>query len=281
MFSPYTKILNYGNLVNRQASLNRNLLQWIRVLPQRFGGLTIWNALNYNNGTISAPAGGNSNVWSRISPPGGFGSLYFNGGVGGTNSIDFNLETITGDLTTACWIKTPSPANLQVLIGCHPDPGSPYPGWSIFLSVITSSKINFWSQGYGAWVSGNTAIGTNWTHIAVSLIGTSLTFYINGIPDGTVTTAAPTSYTGSKRLGATASGGLYPYIGYMDDIRIYNRGLSNTEIAQLYLASITGYQKELNRWQHLLFGNIDTPNMYTGPITQPLFSSWIRGRKLA
>jgi hypothetical protein len=74
----------------------------------------------------------------------------------------------------------------------------------------------------------------NWTHIAISGNGNNLKLYINGILDRTITTGtAITNYsTPEFILGQATQTGTY-FKGQINDVRMYNRVLSDNEISQL------------------------------------------------
>ena len=82
-----------------------------------------------------------------------------------------------------------------------------------------------------------------WYHVAQTSDGNSLKLYVNGqyesplyissVNDGTINSSQP------LRIGGGAPSGTPPFwfAGVIDDIRIYNRALSEAEIKQLYQLS--------------------------------------------
>lgn len=97
----------------------------------------------------------------------------------------------------------------------------------------------------GGWVKSYTKINKNqWTHIVVVKYNQKVTFYINGIKD------VEHSYTESVSSSTTSSidnvliGSRYfkgkaccQYHGLLDEVRIYNRALSQSEVTSLYNGS--------------------------------------------
>ena len=72
-----------------------------------------------------------------------------------------------------------------------------------------------------------------WTHLAVTYNGSTLTLYRNGVAVATSNvsgTLSPT--TGTLQIGASQFGEYFK--GLIDEVRIYNRALSDTEIQALY-----------------------------------------------
>ena len=72
-----------------------------------------------------------------------------------------------------------------------------------------------------------------WTHLSVTYNGSTLTLYRNGVAVATSTvsgTLSPT--TGTLQIGASQFGEYFK--GLIDEVRIYNRALSATEIQTIY-----------------------------------------------
>lgn len=91
-----------------------------------------------------------------------------------------------------------------------------------------TTSLNFYDGGNHC---SNTYLSDDtWYHIAVVLNSGSLTFYLNGVSDGT--TSAGRSYTVDS-IGQDGTGTV-GFNGNIDDVRIYNRALSSSEIANLY-----------------------------------------------
>jgi hypothetical protein len=79
-----------------------------------------------------------------------------------------------------------------------------------------------------------------WTHIAMEWDGSRLTVFVNGAAAGsTAYNANPTyglSYHGTAPLlvGAPSAQFASDFLGQVSDLRIYNRALTATEIANIY-----------------------------------------------
>jgi hypothetical protein len=80
-------------------------------------------------------------------------------------------------------------------------------------------------------VSGTTALSTtDWTHIAATFDGAVFRLYVNG----TLATAAPLSgqivtSAGALRIGGNSVWGEF-FAGLIDEVRVYNRALTASEI---------------------------------------------------
>ncbi|MBC8450428.1 MAG: hypothetical protein H8D78_22055, partial [Chloroflexi bacterium] len=114
--------------------------------------------------------------------------------------------------------------------------------------MVVSTDNNGWdwtlARNGGTWVAFN---GTNegstgasvdvnkWQHIAAVFIpGQGTRFYKNGVRVKTDSTIAYDTSTGPVAIGNKSSGGNYYFDGVIDDVRIFNRPLSNDDIETIY-----------------------------------------------
>jgi hypothetical protein len=97
------------------------------------------------------------------------------------------------------------------------------------ISVINNGKL-------GTLEVGPDNTGSNWIHITAVIEDSLLTYYRNGELMGTM--VLPLNFTFNKEnklfIGRDDPGGLEYYDGLLDDVRIYSRKLSATEVAQIY-----------------------------------------------
>ena len=70
-----------------------------------------------------------------------------------------------------------------------------------------------------------------WTHLAMTYSGARLLLFINGVRSASKsTTGAMPNSTGPLRLGGTAVSSSQWFAGSLDELRVYNRALSESEI---------------------------------------------------
>jgi hypothetical protein len=78
-----------------------------------------------------------------------------------------------------------------------------------------------------------------WTYFTAVFDGSNISVYANGAIIQSINAAAPTASTGPLAFGIAQRGGDYSnFTGSIDDIRIYSRALSMSEIASLYNAAV-------------------------------------------
>ena len=167
----------------------------------------------------------------------------------GTSQYGYTPDENTLDLTTvvtiAAWIR-PGKYDTQALVNKAVYGGRN--GYELSLDADSSTnwprkvffRINQVSTGDDYRVNSTTEYPINgtWIHVAATYDGTDMRIYINGELEGTTSAPGVTINTnglplsiGAQYNGTTAS--LW-YQGAMDDVRVYNRVLSEDEIWALF-----------------------------------------------
>jgi hypothetical protein len=234
------RTLNLANPVNRAAPLNRGLVGWWLTLPQRSSGNRWLSLNNKNHGTrVAAP------LMSGLSPPGLSCSTSFNGT---TQYIDlpanFGLFGGSAPWTMAVWFYANSSGGGEMI--WHPRGER-----DVFLRLQSSTSVECAWYDSSTKSAANTYLGLKtWNHIiyvwdvANSLVRT----YLNGVTGTTVATGTPASRSDKSTFATQYYGGTpnASFSGLLQDARLYNRALSERDSKELYRASRTGYQRELN-----------------------------------
>lgn len=153
------------------------------------------------------------------------------------------------------WIKLTGSATAQTVLS-EDIQGAWADGRGFFMD-INNFKARFIVGNAAGWkvATGATALSLNtWYHIIGIYDGSSVKVYLNGLIDGSnsvgsitisynpITTAGPnpsTFYVGinhnSTNSSPTAAADLaYPFQGLIDEVRLYNRALSDAEVQQHY-----------------------------------------------
>ena len=172
---------------------------------------------------------------------GRFGNaLAFNG----LNSVltvsDANALDLTNGMTLEAWVK-PAALNDWKTVLLKERPGGL--AYALYASDGASRPPAGYINRSGADVS---AIGTStlplnaWTHLAVTYDASALRLYVNGTQVATRSqTGNITTSTGALRIGGNSVWGEY-FNGVIDEVRIYNRALTATEIQTDMNAPIGG-----------------------------------------
>lgn len=187
-----------------------------------------------NNGTWSA---GVSALAGPANTPAALGAnstqcLNFNGTTGVVSIPHAASITLTGDMTVALWIyKNSEAADWVRLIGKGLSANRTFGVWEesgggtrILFQQYGTANLNLYSTG--------TIPLTTWTHVTCRISGNNATIFINGANSGSTTRGgAPATDTEPVTLGYAGFHTYWP--GRMDDVRLYNRALSDAEISAL------------------------------------------------
>lgn len=96
----------------------------------------------------------------------------------------------------------------------------------------------------GGWVDGGAALPLNtWSHIAVTYDGSNIRSYVNGTLARTIAAGGSISVTtGQLRFGGR-SANLEYWLGNIDEVSLYNRAITQSEITSIYNAGVAGKLK--------------------------------------
>jgi len=102
----------------------------------------------------------------------------------------------------------------------------------------------------------NTNLNVNtWNFVVLSRTPTEVSFYLNGEYDGGGGVSSSIALSGTYNIGSR-TGTLYQFDGIIDEIRIYNRAFSKSEVQQLYQMD---NQPSENCWATYENGNLHIP----------------------
>ena len=136
--------------------------------------------------------------------------------------------------TASAWVKNLYPNTMyrtlfRGYLGHHP-----------VLTNQYSNNLGTWDSGGGSFRPSGYAVTPlvdgSWHHIAAVGLSGQTRFYING---SFVGTAAFASSTDIYSVGNDQSGG-QPFSSYIDEVRVWNRALSDAEMASLHAAVLCG-----------------------------------------
>lgn len=148
---------------------------------------------------------------------------------GNSNILNSNTRTISA------WIKTTSTGtvNNSGTIVSKIANTPPHNGFALNINRENAGKLYYYA---GSWYGTNSSDynNGNWRHVVVVHEGTSLRFYKDGVLDGSYTVPSPTNYEANLLIGKERDGAPRLFNGSIDDVRIYNRALSEGEIKSLY-----------------------------------------------
>ncbi len=243
-----------GRLVNWAAPLNRGLVGWWMSLnrPGYFGvggpnqDLTGLNS----NGTWA-----NSPTWSGLSRPSGWGSVNYATASARSDMGTPTILQLPSQVSMSAWVLATSLVGFDFAAGYAEDSGASA-GYGL---VFFSSNIRFFANIYTTNASIGLTADSQWHHLVGtydnSLASNQLNIYMDGVAGTPATQTATMTYTGTPKMRiSTVGAGFTHWTGNIDDVRVYNRCLSQQEALQLYRASRGGYQRELNYVKRPIWG---------------------------
>jgi len=239
------------------ATLGSNIALVVSLGPagSPAGGLVLALGFDEASGTTaidSSASPKNGTILQAVRVPGKFGSaLKFDGvndWVTVTDTTNSKLDLTTG-MTLEAWVNPSAMSGWETVLykergtagegllcyALYAHDGAPLSGGKAVPAGYV--RLNNATQTTDRAVRGTTKLALNtWTHIATTYDGTVQKFYVNGILVGTANPlVAPSLNTivqsnGAIRIGGNASSTGEFFQGLIDEVRVYNRALSASEI---------------------------------------------------
>ena len=243
VFAP--PLLNYQNLVNGNSPLSRNLAGWWLCLPGLASG-PLFHDLTGKTPLTLTTMNNTSNGWRGSARPGGNSHLLFDGSAGYAKAAN-TFGVALGPLTLSMWIYV----NSVSMHGLFCKLGGTNNGYGMAIGLVDggSDGNNLMARLDGiGWAVCSPGVGTGWVYCTTTFLqgsSTTVQFYVNGKKLTSVNVSA-VSASGSFSIGADTDGS-NPFAGRMDDVRVWNRVLSDGEVWLAYQDSLLGYPTTLNR----------------------------------
>ena len=145
---------------------------------------------------------------------------------------DSTSLSITGDLTLMFWANVASRANWQDMI-MKTSAGNVAAPFAFYFAI--TSGLPALQRGDGTTSGGSTGTAAPstgaWQHVAVTMAGTTVRHYLQGILNGQGTLSQTATDGGTDLYVGMRSDGFGAFGGDLDELRIYSRALSGGEIA--------------------------------------------------
>jgi len=202
------------------------------------------------SGSTAADSSGMSNNGTIIN-----GATWVDGKVGNALRFDgvddyvyvptsSSLNDYSGGLTLMAWIKTDTVSTYQQHIIAKGN-GFGYPGEDYAITLQPGDDLLFFIGGTAAWVVYGVypdAVTPNkWYHVAATWNGTEWAIYVNGTlkASGGNQSNSPLNFSSSPLcVGREPGWPSTSFDGLIDEVRIYNRALSSSEIFDAYAGEV-------------------------------------------
>ena len=169
-------------------------------------------------------------------------AAFFNGNI---NNAEINMSRVLpGDMTLSLWFNASKNDTARML---YSQADSNQSRRQLYIAesntIIFNSRIHN-DQGSPAahpavYINRNLWEENVWNHVVATQSGNDLKIYLNGelIDSNTFENGLKHNFGNNMSIGSTVGANSHKFLGYMSDIRINNRALSNDEVKQLYFQS--------------------------------------------
>jgi hypothetical protein len=152
------------------------------------------------------------------------------------------INSVSAFSVTA-WFRTNTSATMYILSGVG-SAGGFYDGFQVYLSSGNPHlAVGNGASGYdGAKNTSANLIDDTWHHVAAIMDGSTYTVYVDGSSTGstdigngpTITTTTATNGDDFKIGARFDDNNTFAFAGYVDDVAVFNRALTSTELSDIY-----------------------------------------------
>ena len=195
------------------------------------------------NGIYLSAAGTNHGtaVGSVTFVPGVVGQAFAFDGSGDAVSVANSAELQLQTLTIEAWIKRSSPSRAS-LDSSTLDAGIFDYAWGGYsLTLSDDGRLILTKVGY-SYVASTMAVTdtNNFHHVAVTKTGSTVAFYLDGVAESVGAYDPGFVFNGPAAIGARGGDFVGSFFGAIDEVAVYNRALSASEIQSIYNAGTAG-----------------------------------------
>jgi len=217
-------VLSEAIILERYNSilLEKNTLKGLWKLDENTG-TTVNNSVNSNNGTIAGA------TWSSgaISNSG----LSFDGVNDNVNIPNNSAFDIEQNITVMSWVKASENKTSRII------QKGDWDGWGLYQDLWAGWKVSIYNQdntGYSMdWGSGRPVLG-QWYHLAYTYDGSILKLYVDGVLKNSLSISGKLKINTRPISFGSDNGNQKFFNGLIDEVYLYSRTLSATEIQNYY-----------------------------------------------
>ncbi|MDZ4783557.1 MAG: LamG-like jellyroll fold domain-containing protein [Planctomycetia bacterium] len=206
-----------------------------------FDGVEVEDSSGFNNNPSSVLFGNfQEDVPTQIGSGTSFNMENPGGGGGGFFVPDSPSLDMAEGLTIAGWVNMSDAANYYFIAvkGPSGEATNNYPG-NFELRISPSGFLEYLHQtdpttGLSFYSSTVSIVPQEWHHVAVvATVGASVEFFVDGVAAGSAGMAGPLLVNDNQLIIGSRADGHSTFLGWMDDLAIWNEPLRNVQIALL------------------------------------------------
>lgn len=149
-------------------------------------------------------------------------------------SVADNVVLNPTNITISAWIKLSNTKDYKFIIQKY-NPNYSNQGYAMAVNLSGAANQPAMWVGGSAWTIGTFMWDTGWHHIMGIYNDSMVKIYVDGTQIASQAQTANMSYPASLYIGTyNGTTGTYNFSGIIDDVRIYNRALSESEGKELY-----------------------------------------------
>jgi len=141
---------------------------------------------------------------------------------------------VAAGLTVMAFINPTNLSSINSIVS-HQSTTASNDGWR----MVTRSpgKLAFTLGSVADYTSSTAALSSGaWQHVAVTTLGTTLTYFVNGVQYDSATIGAMSGTPASWQVGRDQGGGAEFMTGSIGNVGVYNRALTPTQVQQNFNA---------------------------------------------
>lgn len=204
--------------------------------PVGLGDEKLWLCPSINNSANDISGNGNDGTYN-----GGMGTVTDTDS-GGTLAYDFDgtddhidisgFNANTSTYSVSCWINGTGPNQTTVAFNSGDSSGGR--ATNIGLETSGTALTGHQNGGSSYWAESTSSVnGSGWKHVAYTFDGSTVEIFIDGVSEDTQAASATNKTQALAYIGRWVGPTPFWLTGKMDDIRAYDRALTQAEITHL------------------------------------------------
>lgn len=197
------------------------------------GLVALWSG----EGNANDSAGGNKGelAGNATYDKGQVGQAFaFDGTRGSSVKVGNPVQLQLQDFTIAAWIKRGDIESVSVDSPNAVLFGYGLGGYALYLNPGGALILSKYNVRGGETKSRAAIKDTDWHHVAVTKSGSTVVFYVDGVAHPAPAYDVEYAFSTEAAIGASGKNSVLSFWGLMDEVGIYDRALSNSEIQAIY-----------------------------------------------